>query len=127
MRLTSGKIFAEAAAPTFAFFAWGGWAFYSNSAHGFIAGLKAGILQGLASFIITLFLRFSVLRLRHMFRRKSLRAFAPPLITVMMTGSGLFGLHYALHTPEIAKTIGPPIAVAASYCFYLSFTFTEQS
>lgn len=109
------------AAPLFAFLLWGFWAFFSNAGHGLLLGIKAGLIQGTASFLITIYLKFSVLTLASRFRAPALRFLVPPALTVLTTGSVLVFIHHGLHTPEIARTITPPITVAALYCFYLSY------
>ncbi len=109
------------AAPMLALILWGLWAFFSNAQHGLSSGLKAGLIQGTASFLITIYLKFSVVSLASRFSAEPLRFIIPPTLTVVTTGSALLLIHHGLHTPEIARTITPPIIVATLYCFYLSY------
>lgn len=109
------------AAPMLAFILWGLWAFFSNAEHGLSSGLKAGLIQGTASFVITIYLKFSVIGLASRFSAKLWRYVIPPTLTVMTTASVLVLIHRGLHTPEMARTITPPIIVATLYCFYLSY------
>lgn len=91
------------------------------------AGLKAGLLQATASFLITLYLKFSVKKLSPRFTHRLPRLIIPPTLTVITTGAALVLIHSVLHTPEILHTIAPPIIVAALYCLYLSFKLDSAS
>jgi hypothetical protein len=105
---------------TLAFVLWGGWAAYINSQHGTAEAVRSAIAQGIASFVITIFLTFSVARLHGVLRQRFARAVLPALATVTLTGSLLVALHSLAGTPEVLATVVPPITVAALYCLYVN-------
>ncbi len=107
------------AAPA-AFVLWALWAAYSNAGHGFATTVRAALVQGTASFAITIYLTLSVAWLFHHCRIPRLRPVAPVLGTVAVTGSFLVLLHHLVGTPEIFATVAPPITVAALYCAYVN-------
>ncbi len=107
------------AAPA-AFVLWALWAAYSNAEHGMATAVRAGLVQGTASFAITIYLTLSVAWLFRRCRIPHLRLVVPVLGTVAVTGSFLVLLHHLVGTPEIFATVAPPITVAALYCAYVN-------
>jgi hypothetical protein len=107
------------AAPA-AFVLWALWAAYSNAGHGTATTVRAALVQGTASFAITIYLTLSVAWLFHRCRIPRLRPVIPVLGTVAVTGSFLMLLHHLVGTPEIFVTVAPPITVAALYCAYVN-------
>ena len=104
-----------------AFFLWGGWAFYVNGDSGLGTRLISGMVQGSASFVITLVMVRTVSWLFHNLPVNPLRFILPSLITVSTTGSCLALVHYVAGTPKILHTICPALAVAFSFCIFTTF------
>lgn len=117
MLKTSSKYNLLSAAIAFAL--WGGWACFINGGFGAV-GMRSGLTQGAASFIITLFMVRSVAWLFSRMPNTILQVLAPGMITVAFTGSGLAAVHYLVGTPEIIKTISPALSVAFIFCVYTS-------
>lgn len=110
-----------------AFLLWGGWAFYVNSKESFAAGLLAGFTQGIASFMITLFMVHAVTCLFLRIAGQTSRLVLPAVVTVAFTGSCLAGLHYLAGTPSILPTIAPALTVAFAFCIYTAFKLQKTA
>ncbi len=105
----------------FAFVVWGGWAFYINSSPNPTTSIKAGIIQGSASFIITLLMVRSVAWLFTQWPKSHLQLWLPALITVGFTGTCLVSIHYVAGTPHIFHTVAPPLSVAFMFCLLTTY------
>lgn len=109
-----------------AFMLWGGWAYYVNENATPGAGLLSGMMQGTASFIITL----SMVHLVTWFYRhlpvSKITFILPALLTVTMTGSCLIGMHLFIGTPEIINTVLPALSVALAFSLFTTFKLTRQ-
>lgn len=105
----------------FAFFAMGSWAAFANLAHPMPAPLRAGLIQGTLSAVITLLLKRGI---EWMARRFSGLAalLVPPLAAGLVSASLLTIIHMIGGTPEIAKTIAVPLTVASSYAALYNFS-----
>lgn len=103
---------------SFAFVIWGSWAYFMNYQYGFYAGMLAGLIQGTASFIITLFLVHAVTYLFSRFTDYFCQLFLPAIITVTCTGTCLASIHALVGTPAIFHTITPAITVAFFFCVF---------
>ena len=104
-----------------AFVLWGGWAFYINGGFGFKARVVSGLAQGLASFLITLFMIRVVTWIFCLLPDNFFQYLLPGLITVSFTGTCLFFMHYRLGTPNIVYTIAPALSVAFIFCVFTAF------
>jgi len=102
---------------TFAFFLWGGWAFYINNSSDQISQITSGLTQGICSFVTTLLLTHIVVYFYNKIQHPIIRFWVSPLITVFMTSAILINIHMAIDTPEIFFTILPTIVVALIYAF----------
>ncbi|MGP4844557.1 hypothetical protein ACTXGQ_10535 [Marinobacter sp. 1Y8] len=111
----------------FAFALWGGWACAANWQAGPLKAVVSGVLQGSASFVITLLMAAAVEWQVGRFRRPFSRIFLPPLFTVIVTGSFLFIVHTVGQTPQLWTTILPPMMIAFFYCLFLSATLTRTA
>lgn len=103
-----------------AFMLWAIWAAYANAGHGMATAIRTGLVQGTASFAITVYLTLSVTWLFNRCRIHILRPVLPVLGTVAVSGSFLVLLHRLVGTPEVLATVAPPITVAALYCAYVN-------
>ena len=100
----------------FAFVAMGSWAFYANIAHPTPTPLIAGMVQGIISAALTLFLKGSVDWMRPRFSY-TLGYFMPALIAVCASAALLITAHSVAGTPEITTTIAVPLMVSSLYIF----------
>ena len=89
----------------------GGWAIFANRAHDMPAPLVAGIVQGLLTASITLFLKRMI---EGIFRRTTgwLRMVLPPLAAFLTSFVLLTGIHKLAGTPALAATISVPLTVS---------------
>ncbi len=102
----------------FAFVLWGGWAYFVNR------NIISALTQGIASFIITLFLVKAVTQLYNMLSDRMgdvLQLLLPAIITVSFTGSCLFLAHSLAGTAYITKTIAPALSVALIFCIVTAY------
>lgn len=103
---------------TFAFVVMGGWAMFANAAHSLGEAARAGLVQGLMSAAITLSLKKALDALNRRFDGW-VALVAPPLIACSFSLAALIVVHLLFGTPEIARTIAIPFAVAFTYaCLY---------
>jgi hypothetical protein len=98
----------------FAFLAMGSWAAFANRAHAMPAPLQAGLIQGVISASITMMLKRCIEYLASRFSGLA-ALLAPPAIAAIVSASVLTIIHTIGGTPEIARTIAVPLAVATSY------------
>ena len=105
----------------FAFLAMGSWAVFANRAHPMPAPLQAGLLQGAISATITLVLKRCIEYLARRFSGFT-ALLAPPAIAGLVSATLLTILHTLGGTPEIAKTIAVPLAVATSYAALYNYS-----
>ncbi|WP_274709218.1 hypothetical protein [Nitratireductor luteus] len=105
----------------FAFLAMGGWAVFANRTHPMPSPVLAGLVQGLLSALITLFLKRNVERLVARFAGISGLAL-PPLFACLTSLVLLTSIHTLAGTPEIPATIALPLTVATSYAALYTYT-----
>ena len=109
-----------------AFVLWGSWAFYINDDFGMSSRLLAGLVQGSASFTITLVLVRAVTWITHLMPHGPTQAVVPALITVVITGTFLVSAHTVFGTPNILPTVTPALVVAFVFCLYTSYIVRTQ-
>ncbi|WP_313318546.1 hypothetical protein [Stenotrophomonas sp.] len=97
-----------------AFVAMGSWAAFANLAHPMPRPLIAGLVQGVLSALITLFLKRM---LEALSARLPGRAgwWLPPLAAAAVSVSLLSSIHWLAGTPEILRTIIVPLSVTTLY------------
>jgi hypothetical protein len=100
---------------------WGGWAYAINS-----GSLKAALIQGSASFIITLLMVRTVTWLYRRMAGGWLQLWLPASVTILLTGSGLAMLHQLAGTPRILLTIAPALCVGFVFCLFTSYTLRKS-
>lgn len=101
---------------TIAMLLWGGWACYVNAqAGGWGRGLVSGLVQGISSFVITLVMAWLIARGFACFQAKWAKLLLPPVLTILLTGGFLVGVHSLVGTPSIGKTLAPVLTVAFVY------------
>jgi mannose/fructose/N-acetylgalactosamine-specific phosphotransferase system component IIC len=104
----------------FGFLAMGAWAVFANRAHPLPQALLAGLVQGLISGTLTLFLKKGLEWMNVRFTG-AVALIAPPLITASLILAILVGVHTLAGTPEIAATIAVPFAVSTSYAIVYNY------
>ena len=107
----------------FAFFAMGGWAVFANRMHPMPMPLVAGIVQGILSACLTLFLKSVVEALSKRFSG-FMALWAPPLIACLGSTGILVAIHALSGTPEILKTIAVPLLVSTSYTAIYNYSIS---
>lgn len=117
----------RATSAVLAFALWGMWAFMVNSAGGVPEGVVSGVVQGTASFVITLIMISIVTRLYNLMADMPFRLFLPSMVTVGCTGACLVGIHMAAGTPEVMKTVSPPLVVAFLYCLFTTIKLDRSA
>ncbi len=98
----------------FAFLLWGSWAYFINQ------NIKSALVQGLASFIITIFLIKCVTKIFNFLVLSKARFFLPTAATILITTSSLTAIHFLVGTKNIFYTIAPPVSVATIFCFFVT-------
>lgn len=104
-----------------AFLLWGSWGYYINSEASHDAGALSGIIQGSASFLITLIMVYMVEYFYRLFKETKLQIIASSVITVSITTIFLVSAHYFAETPHILFTVSPAITVAFIFCLYTAY------
>jgi hypothetical protein len=115
----------------FAFFAWGGWAYYINlqmgdASQALRSALAQGFYSGAMTFYMSLSVHFFFVRSQKM-SVPSLRFLWPSVATIGHAGAVLVLLHYLNHTPNIALTVVAPLSVASLYCLFLTKRFGART
>jgi len=108
-----------------AFLIWGSWAFYVNNNSNY-SGVISGIAQGVASFVITIFMTYSVTWFFNLLPKTGILLMIPSLLTICITGSGLFVIHSLIQTPRIFYTIAPAITVAFIFCLFVTLKLRKS-
>ncbi|WP_296251204.1 hypothetical protein [uncultured Stenotrophomonas sp.] len=111
---TTAKARNSAVHMTVAFIAMGSWATFANLAHAMPRPLIAGVLQGILSALITLFLKRMIEALSARLPG-SAGYWVPPVVAVAVSLSLLSSIHWIAGTPEILRTIVVPLSVTAIY------------
>ena len=103
----------------------GGWAVYANRAHEMPGPLVAGLVQGLLTAVITLFLKRVI---EHIFRHSvGWQRFArPPLAAFVISVALLTIVHTIAGTPSLLATISVPITVSTVYAFLYTITLSRH-
>ncbi len=110
----------------FAFLAMGGWAVFANRMHPMPRPLVSGLVQGVLSGCLTLFLKSVVEALSRRFSGL-VRLWAPPLIACLGSATILVVIHALSGTPEILKTIAVPLLVSSSYAAIYNYSISGKA
>ncbi|KQV73000.1 hypothetical protein [Rhizobium sp. Root1220] len=109
----------------FAFFAMGGWALFANSSHALPQALQAGLVQGMLSAGLTLFLKTTIEFLSRRFLGLA-ALWVPPLIACLGSTGTLVAIHALSGTPEILRTVALPLAVSTSYAAIYNYSLYRK-
>ena len=103
----------------------GSWAVFANRAHEMPAPLIAGVVQGLLTATITLFLKRIIEAIFH--RSKGWHRLAlPPLAAFLVSVVLLSTIHFLAGTPSLLATISVPISVSTLYAFLYTVTLSRH-
>ena len=99
------------------FAAYGGWAYFANMEHGVAVAMRAGLVQGTYSlvltFFMTLFTEFAFVKIYGLPFAKVLTTAA---IAIVLSSTAYF-IHLFVGTPEIIMTILPGALIGTTYTF----------
>ena len=103
----------------------GGWAFFANRAHGVPAQLTAGLVQGVMTATITVFLKQLI---EGLFYRTTgaLRLLLPPLAAFLTSLTLLTTVHIIAGTPALGATISVPLTVSTLYAFLYTLALSRH-
>ncbi|MAM61975.1 hypothetical protein [Maritimibacter sp. UBA3975] len=89
----------------------GGWAFFANLGHDWPAPLIAGLVQGMITATVTLFMKRAI----EWVARRTVGVLPPTLTASAISASFLTVIHTAAHTPAFWLTVALPFSVATIY------------
>ena len=104
------------------FVVYGSWAYYINLTHGFEIGMRAGLVQGSYSLVLTLSTTLLMEYLLTSFQSVKGQAVLTILITSVITFVTAFAIHRLFGTPEILMTIAPGFFIGALYTVFYVFS-----
>lgn len=103
----------------------GGWAVFANRAHEMPAPLIAGLVQGLLTATITLFLKRIIESIFHG-TAGIFRLLLPTLAALLVSLVLLTAIHTFAGTPALLATISVPLTVSTLYAFFYSLTLSRH-
>ena len=103
----------------------GGWAVFANRTHDMPAPLIAGIVQGLLTTLITLFLKRII---EGIFHRTAgwPRFILPPVVACLISIALLSVIHSIAGTPALLATLSIPVTVSTLYAFFYTLTLSRH-
>lgn len=103
----------------------GSWAAFANRAHPLPAPLVAGVVQGLLTAIITIYLKQTI---EGIFHRNTgwPRLALPPLAAFLISTTILTIIHLLAGTPALIATISIPITVSTLYALFYTITLSRH-
>ncbi len=103
----------------------GGWAAFANRAHEMPAPLLAGLVQGILTATITLFLKRII---ESIFHRTTgvFRLALPPLAAFMISLVFLTAIHIFAGTPALLATISVPLTISTLYAFFYTLALSRH-
>jgi hypothetical protein len=108
----------------FAFVAMGSWAVLANRGHPMPQRLLAGLLQGVMSALLTIFLKSTTDALARRFRGPT-AFWASPFLACLGSTTILVAIHRFGGTPEILRTIAVPLLVSTSYAALYNYALVR--
>ncbi|BAK69891.1 hypothetical protein ACOL29_01895 [Aliarcobacter butzleri] len=105
-----------------AFILWGSWSYFVNieDENRFISSF----FQGIASFIITLFMVKLIIVFSNLFTNSSIYIIS--ILTVLATSSIVFIGHLIINTQNIFYTIAPTVIVAFMFSLFISKKYQKS-
>ena len=103
----------------------GGWAVFANRAFEMPAPLIAGVVQGLLTALITLFLKRII---EGIFHRTAgwPRFILPPVVACLISIALLSVIHSIAGTPALLATLSVPVTVSTLYAFFYTLTLSRH-
>ena len=103
----------------------GGWAVFANRTYEMPTPLIAGIVQGLLTALITLFLKRII---EDIFHRTEgwLRFMIPPIAACLISIALLSVIHSIAGTPALLATLSVPVTVSTLYAFVYTITLSRH-
>ncbi len=111
----AGPLARSLAMAAAAFCLYGGWAMLANRGHGLAAARRAGLVQGVLSFTITLGMTMLIEALHRRLRDRRRGAALTALCAVGLSGSAVVLGHLAAGTPEVLRTVAPSLLIGSFY------------
>lgn len=108
-----------------AFVAMGSWGFYANRRYPMPQPLVSGLVQGMLSALLTLFLKSAIDFMARRFSGTT-ALWAPPVMACLFSAAVLIIIHSLGGTPRIAKTITIPLLVATSYAALYNYSIVRR-
>ena len=103
----------------------GSWAFHANRHYPMPQPLVSGLVQGMLSALLTLFLKSAIDLLAKRFTGTT-ALWAPPLIACLVSAAILIVIHSLGGTPKIARTITIPLLVSTSYATLYNYSIVRR-
>lgn len=103
----------------------GGWAIFANRTHEMPAPMIAGLVQGLLTATITLFLKRMIEGIFHR-ATGSLRLVLPPFAAFLISLVLLTVIHTIAGTPALLATISVPLTVSTLYAFIYTLALSRH-
>ena len=103
----------------------GGWAFFANRAHEMPAPLVSGVVQGVFTATITLFLKRLIEGIFHHATGWS-RILAPSFAAFFISLVLLTAIHRLAGTPALIATIAVPLTVSTLYAFFYTTALSRH-
>lgn len=92
------------------------WAFYANASHGAYLAGRAALAQSLITFTLTLSMTLVLERIHPLASTPSRRVAAATVGGVGAACALSLTLHTLSGTPELLRTMLPPMSIGATYC-----------
>jgi len=117
-RLLDSGLLRSIAAGLAGFIVYGSWAYYINSTHGFEIGMRAGLVQGSYSLVLTLSTTLLMEYLLTSFQSIKGQTVFTILVTSVITFVTAYAIHWLFGTPEILLTIAPGFFIGVLYTIF---------
>lgn len=112
------------------FFFYGGWAVFVNWSHGLMVSIKAGVVQGSYSFILTLCMTLLleiVFKLSNrLFNKAQLINWSTIIVCCIAVFSVSWGVNAAAGTPEILRTVILGYIIGGFYIIFYVYGLTRS-
>ena len=115
MALPKSPLLRSLLAGLAGFVAYGGWAYYANSAHGGEIAMRSGLVQGTYSLVLTFLMTLVTEWLFIAFARLPGRVGVATVVISVVLFLSAYGIHMLVGTPEILMTIVPGWIIGSIY------------
>ena len=115
MAVSKSPLLRSLLAGVAGFVAYGGWAYYANSAHGPEIAMRSGLVQGTYSLVLTFLMTLVTEWLFLAFARVPARIASAMVVISVVLFLSAYGIHMIVGTPEILMTIVPGWIIGSVY------------